>query len=368
MSLDAVIFAGGGTGGHIFPAIAILESLRTEHPDLPALFLSSTRDIDRRILEPRRLHFQPIAARPFSLHPNSLIRFALTWSGAVRSCVDAIALHLQQHAVTPRAAALVATGGFVSAPAVAAARKLGLRAALVNLDAVPGKANRYLASKTDIVFSTYEALGARLVGPIVRREARAPGDRAACRRCFGLDPDRLTLLVTGASQGAESLNRFVPSLVRHATQAFADWQILHQAGPDRSAQVRAAYAALPVRAEVVELVEDVGSMWGAADLAIARAGAGTVAEAWINRVPAAFLPYPYHKDEHQRHNALPLERAGAAVICRDLIDPERNMAEHADMLVRLLTESRGLLDMGTAYDRLAATDGAATIASHLRNL
>lgn len=368
MSLGAVIFAGGGTGGHIFPAIAILERLRAEQPDLPALFLCSSRDIDRRILDPRGLAFQPIPARPFSLRPRPLLQFARTWPGVVQSCSNAITSCLRQHDVTAASAALLATGGFVSAPAVAAARRLGLHTALLNLDAIPGKANRYLASKTDLVFSTYEALGAQLVGPIVRREARSTGDRAACRRRFGLDPDRRTLLVTGASQGAESLNRFVPSLVGHRPRAFADWQILHQAGPERSAEVRAAYASLPVRAEVVELVDDVGSMWGAADLAIARAGAGTVAEAWINRVPAVFLPYPYHKDEHQRHNALPLERAGAALICTDRIEPERNVAEHAGRLAGLLTESRGLLAMVSAYERMTATDGATAIASHLRNL
>lgn len=368
MSLDAVIFAGGGTGGHIFPAIAILECLQASQPDMPALFVCSSRDIDRRILEPRGLAFEPIPARPFSLRPGPLLQFTRTWPAVVTSCSAAIGSHLKQHGIAPEAATLVATGGFVSAPAVAAARKLGLRTALVNLDAIPGKANRYLASKTDLVFSTYEALGAQRVGPIVRREARSPADPAACRLRFGLDPDRRTLLVTGASQGAESLNRFIPSLVGHNPQAFKGWQILHQAGPDRSSEVRAAYAALPLRAEVVELIDDVGSMWGAADLAIARAGAGTVAEAWINRVPAVFLPYPYHKDEHQRHNALPLEQAGAGVICRDLIEPERNVAEHSEMLVRLLTESRGLLDMVTAYERMTTTDGAAAIADQLRNL
>ncbi|KAA0212958.1 MAG: UDP-N-acetylglucosamine--N-acetylmuramyl-(pentapeptide) pyrophosphoryl-undecaprenol N-acetylglucosamine transferase [Leptolyngbya sp. PLA3] len=368
MSLQAVIFAGGGTGGHIFPAIAILESLHARQPDLPPLFLCSSRDIDRRILEPRALAFRPVPARPFSLRPGPLLQFVRTWSGVVRSCTSAIASHLQKHGVAPESAALVATGGFVSAPAVAAARRLGLHTALVNLDAIPGKANRHLASRTDVIFSTYQALGAQLVGPIVRREARAPRDRAACRRRFDLEPARRTLLVTGASQGAESLNRLVPSLVRHNPQAFADWQILHQAGPERSADVQASYASLPVRAEVVELIDDVGSMWGAADLAIARAGAGTVAEAWINRVPTVFLPYPYHPDEHQRHNAMPLQSAGAALICRDLIDPERNIAAHAEMLVRLLTESRGLLAMSSGFERLAPPDGAEAIASHLRNL
>lgn len=367
MSLKLVIFAGGGTGGHIFPAIAILEHLRDHDPALHARFLCSTRDIDRRILEPRGLKFAPIAASPFSLRPGPLVGFVRTWPAAVGACTDAIRAAFAEAACGPGEAVLVATGGFVSAPAFSAARKLGVRTVLVNLDAVPGKANRLLASKADEVFSTYDALEAEVVGPIVRREARRSQPPQSCRQRFGLEPDRKTLLVTGASQGAESLNRFVPELVRQQAHAFEDWQILHQAGPDRAADVRRAYESLPVRAEVVELVDDVGNLWGAADLALARAGAGTVAEAWINHIPSAFLPYPYHRDEHQRYNARPLADAGAALILKDHIDPASNVQAHGERLVSLLTGSRELLDMRSQYAQFPMQDGGQAVALKLRN-
>lgn len=368
MTLKAVIFAGGGTGGHIFPAIAICEHLLEADPGLSVRFICSDRSIDARILEPRGLDFRPIHALPFSLGPGGLVRFLRGWRGSVVSAERAVVQLVEAAGVQASEAVLVGTGGFVTVPAFAAARRLGLRTALVNLDAVPGKANRFLASRASVVFSTYDALDAERVGPIVRREARATADSRACRKAFDLEPDRCTLLVTGASQGAESLNRFVPSLVRHNPCAFEDWQILHQAGPDRAGEVRAEYESLSVNVRVVELVEQVGLMWGAADLAIARAGAGTVAEAWINRIPAVFLPYPYHRDEHQRHNARPLQEVGAALVLKDHIHAAANTEAHFGILEPLLTGSRELLDMCEAYDGLPQSDGGKAIAEKLRNL
>lgn len=368
MTLNAVIFAGGGTGGHIFPALAICEHLLEADPNLRVRFICSQRGIDTRILEPRGLDFQPIPAAPFALRPSALIQFLRRWRPSVGAAERTIVECLASTGVQPRQAVLVGTGGFVSVPAFAAARRLGVRTVLVNLDAVPGRANRLLASRADLVFSTYDVPDAERVGPIIRRQARANAEPRACRAAFGLDPDVRTLLVTGASQGAESLNRFVPRMVREHPGAFEGWQILHQAGPDRADAVRAEYQALSVPAEVVDLVDHVGLLWGAADLAIARAGAGTVAEAWANRVPAVFLPYPYHRDEHQRHNAVPLQQAGAALILKDHVDPAVNSRVHFGTLEALLTGSRDLLDMRESYINLPTSDGGRAIADRLRNL
>lgn len=368
MTVRAVIFAGGGTGGHIFPAIAICEHLQALDSGIHMGFICSNRPIDSRILSTRQLSFHPVDAQPFSLRPRSLGRFVRSWRRVVQSCEQAMARDMQACGASPGQTVLVGTGGFVTVPAFAAARRLGVRTVLVNLDAIPGKANRLLASRADLVFTTYDALGGERVGPIVRREARGLGSVQDARRLLKLDPDVRTLVVTGASQGAGSLNAFVPALVGHNPALFAEWQILHQAGPSRVDEVRAAYEALPVRAQVVELIDEVGAMWTAADLAIARAGAGTVAEAWVNRVPCVFMPYPYHRDEHQRHNAMPLVDAGGAVVLRDLIDPEANTRAHASKMERLLTDLRELSTMREALESLACDDGGLCIAASLRNL
>lgn len=410
MTLGGVIFAGGGTGGHIFPAIAIAEQLnggparragctpvpssevepchrlplggvgaseREEHQPRkaeaggtadfspPTAFLCSTRDIDRRILEPRGLDFTPIPAAPFSLAPKALARFALGWNASVRACRTAIRARCDAWSIEPTACVLVATGGFVCAPAAHAARRLGCRVALVSLDAVPGKAARLLARKADAIFTTYPAFNLEPVGPIVRNEARAPAPPDECRRRLGLDPNLHTLVVSGASQGATSINAFVTALVRTHPEFFEGWQILHQAGPDRAPAVEAEYRALPVPSKVVGLIDEVGLLWGSATLAIARSGAGTVAEIWANGIPALFMPYPYHKDQHQRLNAVPLAEIGLCAILEDLIDPARNLAAHAAAIadhMRIAAQNAQRVPTPTP------TNGAARIAHALQNM
>lgn len=377
MTLHGVIFAGGGTGGHIFPAIAIAEQLNETgssptdpssgqyHPPLPVAYLCSARDIDRRILEPRSLHFTPIPASPFSLHPQAFARFILGWGASVNTCKRTIRDHCQAWNIDPSDCALVATGGFVCAPAAAAARKLGCAVAIVNLDAVPGKAVRLLARNADRIFTTYPAFGLEPVGPIVRKQAIAPDTPESCRKALGLDPHLPTLVVSGASQGATSLNEFVLALVRASPDMFAGWQILHQAGPDRADLVQTAYRHLPVPAKVVGLLDEVGLMWGAATLAIARAGAGTVAELFANQVHTLFLPYPFHHDQHQKRNAQPMVDAGLAEILEDHIDPSQNAQHHAARIrARLKTPPASIPPKQTTQ----VPNGAQQIAHFLRNL
>lgn len=369
MTPTAVIFAGGGTGGHIFPAIAIAEHLcatdlssgQCSSP-LPVAYLCSTRAIDRRILQPRAVDFTPIPASPFSLHPAALARFITGWRPAVRACRQAIAARCEQWNTDPSSCVLVATGGFVCAPAAAAARSLGCRVALVNLDAVPGKAARLLAHRADAVFTTYPALGLEPVGPIVRNQARAPAPPQDCRARLGLHPDLHTLVVSGASQGATSINAFVLALVRDRPEIFEGWQILHQAGPDRADAVEAGYRDSTVPAKVVGLIDEVGLLWGSATLALARSGAGTVAEICANNIPAFFMPYPYHRDHHQRLNAKPAVDAGLAEILEDLIDPDRNLAAHADRVAARLRSPPH------PNPKTEASDGAPRIAETLRKM
>lgn len=365
MTTKGVIFAGGGTGGHIYPALAIIEQLGA---DVRTHVLCSPREIDRRVLEPSGVPFRAIDAKPFGVSPRLLIPFAISWPGVVRSCREAIVSCARGWGCEAKDVVVVAMGGFVAAPAVHAARGLGLRTALVNLDAVAGKANRWLASRVGKVYSTYPFPGAERVGPIVRSAARAAGDAGACRLHFGLDPLVPTLLVTGASQGAESINEFVLGLCAQRPEVLEGWQILHQAGEKHRGSITERYAALRVRAAVVGLVDEVGFLWGAGDVAVARAGAGTVAEAWLNAVPTMFLPYPYHKDEHQRHNAEPLAEAGGGVVVRDLIESGANVRAHADALAGLLHNADRRSAMRAALRNGARFDGALQIAGAVRNL
>jgi len=355
----AVIFAGGGTGGHLFPALAIHEQLRTMG-NVRALFLCSRRPLDAKILSDEGVDFEPIPAEPVGLHPRRLAKFLWTWGEAVRASRAAIRRLKHDHARVE----VVAMGGFVAAPAAQAARVEHCRVTLVNLDAVPGKANRWISRRATTILTATNAAGFDwpVVPPIVRGAALSPGDAAMCRRELGLDPARPTLLVCGGSQGAGSINKLLLALIARDAAAFHGWQVVHQTGKSDLDELRAAYAGANVPGVVEPFFQRMGSLWGAADFAVSRCGAGSVAEAWANRVPSVFLPYPYHKDEHQRHNAEPLDRVGGCVIVTDHIEAQANISDAGARVLEMLREGTRRDAMRASLATLGPADGAARVA------
>ncbi|GMV26673.1 MAG: UDP-N-acetylglucosamine--N-acetylmuramyl-(pentapeptide) pyrophosphoryl-undecaprenol N-acetylglucosamine transferase [Phycisphaerae bacterium] len=367
--VHGIIFAGGGTGGHIFPGIAIAESLQSMHGDrADCCFAVSDRPLDAEILRVAGRQFVVIPAAPFSARPRKLLRFVGRWGRAVRTARELIR---GMKASCGGGVDVLAMGGFVAAPVVQAARVEKVPVTLVNLDAAPGLANRWIARRAARVCSAMEVEAGQLgtgrvqmVPPIVRRAARAAGTAAECRRMLGLDPNRPTLLVTGASQGARSINAFVAQFAagRAGLLQQAGWQVIHQTGKGEAAAAEQAYAAAGVPAVVREFIDEMGVAWGAADVAVTRCGAGSVAEAWANAVPSLMMPYPYHKDQHQKKNAQVLVQAGAAVVCDDLIEPGANDRAVGTVLERLMRDPQERERMRRAFGVLGPADGADRIA------
>ncbi|MCX5663035.1 MAG: UDP-N-acetylglucosamine--N-acetylmuramyl-(pentapeptide) pyrophosphoryl-undecaprenol N-acetylglucosamine transferase [Planctomycetota bacterium] len=362
-SNTTILFAGGGTGGHIFPSLAIVERLReTNCPSKPH-FLVSNRPLDAQILGKESLTYTPLVARPPSLQPIKLFAFGRAWFESVAQTTHVI----QQMS----AVALVAMGGFVAAPAVWAARKAGIPVVLVNLDAVPGMANKQMSRWATEVFSAYATPvlpRANLVGFPLRRSVIGPADVAVARRELSLDPERDTLLVTGASQGAESINNMMIELLNLAQprKALRAWQVLHLSGPADVERLRKAYEQAQVPARVEAFCNAMGMAWRAADIAVSRAGAGSVAEAWANATPTLFFPYPYHKDQHQRLNTDPLVRIGAAKVFTDKIEPMPNARQLTGPLMALMSNTQQRLHMAELMRERQPGDGAMAIAQWLR--
>lgn len=367
MKPRTILFAGGGTGGHLFPAIAIYEQLRRfSRGPLRALYLCSTRPLDAKILRGESVDFEAIPAQPFGLRPRPLLRFLSSWGESVRSCRAAI----RRCRAESDSVHVLAMGGFVAAPAAQAARVERCPLWLVNLDAVPGKANRWIARRASRTFTAAPvgiAAAASWTGirPIVREAAVAFEGAAACRQALCLDPKRPTLFVTGASQGARSINDLLALLVREHGPALQGWQIIHQSGNVDPVPLETTYHEAGVPALVRDSFREMCLVWGAADLALSRAGAGSVAEAWANRVPTLFLPYPHHRDQHQRRNALVLEQAGAAAIHTDRVDPRANLGDAGKALLALLADAPKRDRMRQALRSLGPCDGAETVARAL---
>lgn len=378
----SVIFAGGGTGGHIFPALAIAEAIASDSHKaetqaeaagpIRRLVIGADRTLDIELLTSAQQRgdieaFATIPARPFGLRPRALARLARDWGTCVR---ESRLLIRDERERTGRSPVIVAMGGYVSAPPVRAAMTEKCPVVLVNLDAVPGKANRWIAHRADQRFvvgrdgSAFEPMDSVAINPIVRAQIISHASPAEARAHFGLDPDRPTLLVTGGSLGARTINRFMIACVQAHADAFQanGWQVLHQCGPDDAETLRSAYAAQRVPAVVTHRLEDMGAAWAGADLAVCRAGAGTVAEVWATRTPAIFLPYPFHKDAHQRVNAAILTDAGAGVLGQDLIEPGDNVRANGAELRSLLTDPARRAGLADMLQHFGPADGAQQVA------
>ncbi len=356
------LFAGGGSGGHISPALAIAERLTDLEPESRSLFACSPRPIDRTMLEQASVAFTVVPGAPFSLRPAGAVRFLRGFTRARRVASELI--------VRESVDRVVAMGGFVAAPVVAAAARAGVPVTLINLDDPPGKANRWIARRCDQVLTAVELprhrrFARQVTGMPIRRLAMAPGPPEVCRTRLGLAPDRPTLLVTGASQGARSLNALVTALAAQAASEFDGWQVLHLAGERDHDRTVAAWDAAGVRAEVRSFVHEMGPVWGAADLAISRAGASSVAEAWANAVPTVFMPYPFHRDRHQERNARPMADAGGAVIEVDHVEISANLPAAGATVRRLMGDRASLGAMRQKLRDTPAPDGAGTVAGLL---
>ena len=357
-----ILLAGGGTGGHIFPNIAVAESLLEQRPDVHVELLVSQRPVDAKILVDGPYAFTALPAAPLARSPLRWPATLKAFRRSVRTAANLIAAR--------QPAALVATGGFVSGPAVHAAHAAGVPVAIVNLDAVPGRANKLMAKRATTVFTVYplrQLPAATRIGLPLRAAARASVDPNQARAQLGLDPARRTLLVTGASQGAQSINAAMAALAARddIRAALHGWQILHLTGDNDSSALEAAYGDASIPCRIEAFIDEMGLAWAAADAAVSRAGAGSVGEVWAAAVPAIFMPYPFHRDQHQKHNAQPLVDVGGAVIVTDLVNADANAKSLAPALVELLADPGRRDGMRAKLAETRPPDGAAAVASWL---
>ncbi len=342
------IFAGGGTGGHLLPALAVAERLATVQPAARVVFACSSRPIDRRILSPASHAVVPQPIRP-------LPRGLRGWGGFLASVAASwrLARRLLRD-LRPRA--VLGLGGFAAVPVTCLAARAHLPTALLSIDAVPGLANRRLAGVVDVIFTQFQrtagaygrhARKVRLVGlPVPSALARGSAEEA--RAFFGLRKDRRTLLVMAGSQGAENINRAVAALRADLEALSADWQVLHLTGPGKLAEVQAEWCGSTVHHVAMEFCERMELAYAAADVALCRAGACTVGELAVTGVPAVFMPYPYHRDRQQWLNAEELVSAGAALAVEDKTDPAANASSLRSALLPLLSDRRRLEAMRQA--------------------
>lgn len=364
-----IAFAGGGTGGHVYPALATADALRTIRPDLRVLFFGTQRPLDRKILGETdwELIEQPIV--PLKRAPWRWPQFLI----GIRRCT--LLCRASFRDVSP--VVVVGTGGLASVPAVREAARLGIPTALLNPDTVPGRANRYLARYADVVYAQwsestrhFERMPKRRRPPVmvtgcpVRPEFNDAVRSAGIKR-FKLRDDRRTLLITGASQGARNINRAVLANLDLLNSAGKTWQVLHLTGDHDFDEVAEAYRGESIQTVVLRFTEHMADALAAADLVVGRAGASSLAEITAVGRASILMPYPYHKDQHQLANAECLARGSAARIVRDRIEPAENGPALREALAPLMADTETRAMMADAARRIGRGQAALTIAEDL---
>ncbi|MGY1639406.1 undecaprenyldiphospho-muramoylpentapeptide beta-N-acetylglucosaminyltransferase [Geodermatophilus sp. SYSU D00742] len=347
--MTSVVLAGGGTGGHIEPMLALADALlrRGATGGLRITCLGTARGMETRLVPARGYDLRLIPPVPLPRRPTlDLLRVP----GRVRASVAETRALLRQL----DADVVVGFGGYVALPAYLAARRARVPVVVHEQNALPGLANRIgarLAARVAVTVPGTPLRGAEHVG-MPLRTAISTLDRAArraeARAEFGLDADRPTLLVFGGSQGAASLNRAAVGAADALTAAGV--QVLHARGPkntDVSVPARPAGSAPYV---VVDYLERMDLAYAAADLALCRAGAVTVAELSAVGLPAAFVPLPIGNGE-QRRNALPVVEAGGGLLVDDADLSPSWIEEH---VVPLVTDPAAL----AGYAEHAAAAGS----------
>ncbi|MGH2792277.1 MAG: undecaprenyldiphospho-muramoylpentapeptide beta-N-acetylglucosaminyltransferase [Actinomycetota bacterium] len=352
------VIAGGGTAGHVNPALALAHAL-----DGDAVTFAGTRGgAESKLVPQAGFALELIEVRGFDRSkPATLIA---TGVQALRATRQARSLLRRV-----RAEVVVGMGGYVSLPVCLAARRLKLPVVLHEQNIVLGLANRVcrrFARAVAVSFEdTLEQAGPRsiFVGNPVRPEIASvdhDADRARGYERFDLDARRMTLLVTGGSQGAQRLNEAALGLASLWADR-DDLQILHLAGRVQAEtfmkQARWAEDRLIYR--VVDYVDDMVSAYAVADLALCRGGATTVAELGVVGLPAIVVPYPHHRDRQQERHGRVLERAGAAVVLRD---DATTPAEVARLAGEMLADGGKLKDMRTAALGVGRPDAATNLA------
>lgn len=356
-----VLLAGGGTAGHVEPALAVADALMRQDSATEITFLGTSSGLEARLVPARGYRLAQIPRVPL---PRRVSREALRLPTRLREAIVTTGALLDE----VQADVVVGFGGYVAAPAYWAARRRKIPIVVHEANVRPGVANRMGARWAARVLTGFPATAlprAELVGMPMRRSLTAPDsvdDRHSARTYFGLDPDRPVVLAFGGSQGASSLNRVVPSICAEVAAAGA--QMLVAAGNGRVAEARShlddPHDSGQSYCVIVEYLDRMDLAYRAADLVVARAGAMTVAELTALGLPAVYVPLPIGNGE-QELNAAPVVAAGGGVM---IVDRELTSRSLRDAVVPLLVDEPARTLMGrraSAFGRLEADDVVAAI-------
>ncbi|MFE5741484.1 UDP-N-acetylglucosamine--N-acetylmuramyl-(pentapeptide) pyrophosphoryl-undecaprenol N-acetylglucosamine transferase [Streptomyces celluloflavus] len=366
----SVVIGAGGTGGHIYPGLALADALRRAEPDAVISFVGTERGLETRLIPEAGYRLHTVDMIPFD--PSLGAKRYLLPAALLRAGAQCRALLKAQGAQVA-----VGMGGYPSAPVIVGARLAGLPSLVHESNAVPGRANKFAArltphlalafdrSRAHLVGGEHaETVGMPLVGPLARLDRTAL--RATARRTLGIPEGARLLLVNGGSLGAARLTAASVGLAARY-RSRTDLRLLIKTGPAALAETRELLAANggAAVAEAVPYLDRMDLAYAAADLVVCRAGSATVAELATIGMPAVLVPYPHAPGDHQTHNARVLSDAGAALL---LPDAETTAERLAALVDPLLADPDRLAAMGAAADPGTHAQAADLLAAKARAL
>lgn len=361
-----ILIAAGGSGGHIFPAVALAEELRLKDPSADILFVGSDKALDRRIFKKEGFKYYLLSANklPYKVSFNTLLFLLQLLIDIFKSLM--IVMRYKPEAI-------VGFGGYVSAPVIAAAYILRVPRMVHEQNAVPGRANAILFRFVDRIAVSFEEtkgnLGAYVNKAVFTgnpiRASLLKDDKAGNIKKLGLDLQKFTILVIGGSQGAHNLNRaFLKSLSQMNEDTRRSLQIIHITGVADYGWANAAYEKLSVEYRVHSFLDRIEEAYSASDLIVTRSGASAIFEiAYFGR-PMILIPYPFALS-HQSENARIFSAKGAAI---EIDEKDLSSDLMKDRIEGLLKDRNKLSEIGESARRMSVPDSSAFLAQMVLNI
>jgi UDP-N-acetylglucosamine--N-acetylmuramyl-(pentapeptide) pyrophosphoryl-undecaprenol N-acetylglucosamine transferase len=350
-SQKRILFAGGGTAGHLMPAINIAREIVKLNQAIEPFFVGKKNGMEKRIVEGYRFEIEEMDVIGMKRSVTGILKFVVKWHASYSHAKKIINM------VSPLA--VVGTGGYISAPVVRAAHKKKIPIFLQEQNSLPGLATRTLSRYAMLVFTAYEsasnylkAARCSLAGNPIRTDL-GDGDRNTAHQKFNLDPHKKTILVLGGSSGARGINSAIASLVKESGIP-SGWQVIWQTGRDDYDNINSLLLSNRSNIKISPFIDDMPSAYTAVELVISRAGAMAISEITAMGLPSILIPFPYATGDHQTLNAKFVEEAGAGVIIQEKdINEELN-----DVLNALITNDEKRRSMSENARRLGKPKAA----------
>jgi len=355
-SQPRIIIAGGGTGGHLFPAVAIAKEIVKRYGAVEIRFIIGRRKMESEILtrlgfNQQSIHVEGIKGRGWKKGSMVLIKLPYSFFQSI-SILKKFSPHL-----------VLGVGGYSSGPVCLAARLMGVPMAIHEQNSFPGLTNRLLCRIADKVFVSFEESRQHfpggdlyLTGNPVREELLAL-ERDRIKR-----DEKFTILVVGGSLGARAINRAFVAALQILREKGKDPAVIHQSGETDYAHVVEAYEQRELEGEIMPFIEDMAEAYDRADMVVSRAGATTVSELAALGKPSILIPYPFAANKHQETNALTLVRVSGAEM---VLEKDLSGESLAERLIKYMDERHVLEQMGKQASKVGRRDAAKVIVDHL---